>query len=195
MTAVRLPLLALAGAALLGGCALLAGPKVEPTRFYVLTAAPAQPTMSTLLIGLGPVRFPGYLDRPQMAMRVEANRIEYSEWARWAEPLKENFETVLGTDLSAQLGTDRVVKFPWYRNLAIDYSVSIDVVRFERLADSEVALVARWTVHDGESGNPLASNLADLRQPAGSPEEAASALSELINQLATQIAAAIPAKR
>jgi uncharacterized lipoprotein YmbA len=191
----RLTLLALACAALLGGCTLLSGPKVEPTRFYVLTSAPARPTMSTLLIGLGPVRFPGYLDRPQMAMRVDANRIEYSEWARWAEPLKDNFERVLGSDLSAQLGTDRVVKFPWYRNAAIDYSVTIDVARCEQLSHDEVALVARWTVRDGESGSPLASNLADLRHPAGSPEEAAAALSELINQLATQIAAAVPAKR
>ncbi|MDX2169711.1 MAG: PqiC family protein [Deltaproteobacteria bacterium] len=194
MTAARLPLAALALALALGGCTLLSGPKVEPTRFYVLTAAPAMPTMSKMLIGLGPVRFPGYLDRPQMAMRADANRIEYSEWARWAEPLKDNFERVLGSDLSALLGTDKVVKFPWYRNAAIDYSVTIDVSRFERQGPNEVGLLARWTVRDGESGSPLASDLVDLRHPASTPEEAAAAMSELVEQLAVQIAAAVPRK-
>lgn len=195
MTAPRLPLLALLTVAALGGCTLLSGPKVEPTRFYVLTAATAPPAMSSLRLGLGPVRFPGYLDRPQMAQRADANRIQYSEWARWAEPLQDNFERVLGSDLGARLGTDRIIRFPWYRNTPIDYSVSLDVTRFERQGDDEVALVARWTLHDGETGNALAANLADLRRPASSPEEAANAMSEMVAELAEQIAKAVPAAK
>ncbi len=192
MTAVRLP--RLAALALLGltGCTLLSGPKIEPTRFYVLTAASGAPApMSSLRIGLGPVRFPGYLDRPQMALRADTNRIEYSEWARWAEPLKDNFERVLGSDIGAQLGTDRIIRFPWYKNISINYSVSVDITRFERQATNEVSVVGRWTLRDGESGDSLVSNPVDLRRPAATPEEAASAMSEMIAEVATQIAAEI----
>jgi len=187
--------LALLATLTLAGCTLLSGPRTEPTRFYVLTATPSAPGMSPLRLGLGPVRFPGYLDRPQFAVRADANRVSYLEGARWAEPLKDNFEHVLGSDLATLLGTDRVIRFPWYRNAAITYSIAIEVSRFEIQPDHQVALVARWTLRDGKSGDAIAADLADLHRPASTPDEAAAALSALTADLAQQIAAAVAAQR
>jgi len=182
------PLLAVA----LAGCTLLTGPTVEPTRFYVLTPIALEaPTRATLAIGLGPVRFPGYLDRPQMAVRVDANRIDYLETARWAEVLKDNFSRVLASDLGRLAGIDQVVVFPWYRTQPLAYTVSIEVSRFERQPGDEVALVGRWTLLDGKTAAPLASNLVDLRRPAATPDATASALSEVTAELAEQIADAM----
>ena len=185
-------LLSLVAVAALAGCGLLSGPSVPPTRFYVLTPdAVAAPRLSGFAIGLGPLRVPGYLDRPEMAVRRDANHIDYQETARWAEPLKDNFARVLGTDLGQRLGTDRIIPFPWYRNQTPDYTVSIDVVRFERQAGDEAALLARWTLHAAKGDAPLAANLADLRRPADTPDATAAALSALTADLAQQIADAI----
>jgi len=191
MTRARAPHYAVLVLALAAGCTLLSGPKHEPTHFYMLTATPSVPGTSTLRLGLGPVHFPGYLDRPEMAMRLDENRVQYNEVARWAEPLKDNFEHVLASDLSSLLGTDRVIRFPWYRNAAINYSVSLDVSRYELQPDNQVALVARWSVRDGKTGDSLIADLADLRRPAANSDEAAAALSALTADLAQQIAAAV----
>ncbi|MEO8603062.1 MAG: ABC-type transport auxiliary lipoprotein family protein [bacterium] len=188
--ALRTPLTLMA-LAMLAGCTLLSGPQGEPTRFYVLTAPPAAPGMSPLRLGLGPVHFPGYLDRPQMARRVDDNRVAYVESARWAEPLKDNFEHVLAANLGGLLGTDRVIRFPWYRTAPIDYAVTVEVSRFERQPGDDVALIARWTLRDGKSGDPLAADLADLHRPASTPDQTAAALSAVTAELAQQIADAV----
>ena len=179
---------------LLAGCSLLRGPAVTPTRFYVLTAAGAPRVMaSSLAVGLGPITFPAYLDRPELAVRVDANQIAYQDAARWAEPLKQSFARVLATDLSNLLGTERIIAFPWYSTTKIDYTVAIDVTRFEAQSDGTAILVASWTVgRDGE--HALASNVATLSRSGGSAEQTAAALSALTAELAQQIAAAIPAR-
>lgn len=181
------PIVALA----LAGCSLLGGPNVPPTRFYVLSPdAVGAPRPSDLAVGLGPVRFPGYLDRPEMAVRRDANHIAYLDTARWAEPLKDNFVRVLGTDLGQRLGTDRIIPFPWYRNVEPPYSVSVDVLRFEAQAGKMAALQARWTLRD-KAGAPLAANTLDASRPAADPDAVAAALSAMTAELAQQIADAV----
>ena len=177
----------------LAGCSLLRGPTVTPARFYVLTPTTApQSGAATPVVGLGPITFPGYLDRPELARRVDNNQIAYDDNARWAEPLKENFARVLATDLSRLLGSDHIVLFPWYRTTKLDYTVAIDVTRCETQADGNVALVAAWTV-SRDREHPLTSGVADLKQSGGSAEQVAAGLSALTTQLAQQIATAITA--
>jgi uncharacterized lipoprotein YmbA len=187
------PLVLLLASALLTGCGLLRAPTVTPVRFYVLTPTVAPPTSAgSLAVGLGPIAFPGYLERPELAARVGGNQIAYDENARWAQPLRGNFTRVLATDLSRLLGSDRIFVFPWYGTTKIDYTVTIDVTRFETQADGSVALVAAWTV-SRDREHPLTSGLADLRQSGGSAEQVAAGLSALTAQLAQQIATAISA--
>ena len=100
----RWPLLAgiaLAYSALTGGCSLTS-PRPDLTKYYVLTAAaePAQPVANgTLVIGLGPVMMPGYLDHNEIVTRAGANELDLSEIDRWAEPIDQNFKNVLARDL------------------------------------------------------------------------------------------------
>lgn len=181
----------LASLALLGGCTLIDGPAVPPTDFFVLNspvAARGGPT--PLAIGLGPLSFPDYLSRPQMATRQDANHITYSETNRWAEPLKQNFARVLAGDLVQLTGAERIEIFPWYNTQRFDFTVDIAVVRFEQQAHGEAQLVAHWTVRDDDN-RVLATRTSDLRQLADTPGESAAALSALTAQLAGEIAAAI----
>ena len=48
----------------------------------------------TLVIGVGPVEFPRFLDRPQIVTRRSQNRVEVSEFHRWAGSFSENFTGV-----------------------------------------------------------------------------------------------------
>jgi uncharacterized lipoprotein YmbA len=142
-----------AACALAAGCGSLLDPRPDETRFYVLdpTAAP-EPAEETLAsdgasIGLGPVRIPDYLRRPEIVTRTGASQIEPSATDRWGEPLEQAVSRVLTKELARALHTPRVVAYPWYRRTRPDYQVSIDVLQFERDEPQDrVVLVARWDV-------------------------------------------------
>jgi len=91
------------------GCGLLRTPQPPPTNFYVLTATAQSGEVASgrrLQVGIGPISFPSYLERPEMVHRVEANQLTFDEFNRWAEPLKDNFTHALATNLDHELGLE-----------------------------------------------------------------------------------------
>ena len=77
-------------------------PMSDPSRFFMVTPLPqseqSRPDtdkVNSVFLGIGPIRFPAYLDREQIVTRTAQNRLDISENDRWAEPLEENFTRVL----------------------------------------------------------------------------------------------------
>lgn len=62
-----------------------------PTRLYVLAPVetPALPASGALSVGVGPMHVPGYLDRPQIVTRRDADRIDLGDFDQWGEPLRD----------------------------------------------------------------------------------------------------------
>ncbi|MDH5298187.1 MAG: PqiC family protein, partial [Desulfobulbaceae bacterium] len=100
---------------LLAGCV----PRTDPVSYYQLSALEAERSGTAtadsdkLVIGIGPVGLPEYLDRPQIVTRLTPNRLHLAHNHRWAEPLGQNIARVLGENLSPLLGTDRILLPPW----------------------------------------------------------------------------------
>lgn len=187
--AYRLTILLLALA--LVGCSFLV-PRQDPTRFYVLTttakegAGPA----TGLVIGLGPVTVPPYLDRPEIMTRVAENELRPSPVDRWAAPVGTQIQRTLAHDLTALLGLDRVVLHPWYSSADFAAVVEVDVYRFEIGSDGKALLVARWRVRPPKGG--LRSHtFVTTESTGGGTEAAVGAMSRAVEGLATEIAAAI----
>ena len=125
----------------------------KPVQFYMLNAdsgvagttrAPA--FANAPLIGLGPIRIPEYLNRPQMIVAITENQYRLSEDHRWAERLDQNISLALFKALPGQLGTDRIVRYPWPQRQAIDYQVGIDILEFNVDASGQSRLIAQWFV-------------------------------------------------
>jgi len=100
------------------GCLNLGEGTQEATRYYVLSPLSASEMKTEVLddqksvaIGLGPVTFSEYLNRPQIVVRGSGNQLQIAEFARWAEPLVENFSRVLVENLSALLSSDSIVPY------------------------------------------------------------------------------------
>jgi uncharacterized lipoprotein YmbA len=146
-------------------------------------------------LGVGPITLPGYLDRQEIVTRVSQNRIDVSEYDRWAEPLETNFTRVVGQNLSVLLHTDRLVFYPWELNRRPNYQVTIEVLRFESSTRGEVQLSARWEILDTNKRTPLqAGGSAITRQPtAQSTDASVVALSEALGDLSYEIANAVSA--
>lgn len=188
-------------AIVMSGCTVLA-PRPDRSRFFVLTAAAdsggsALPTSrkSKLTIGLGPIGFPAYLERPEMVTRVSPNHLDLSEQNRWAEPLKTNFTTVLSEDLSADLAGARMVKYPWYATTHLDYQVKVSVDRFESTGHGNARLVARWEICSPDGARVLVASNSNIVEPSASAGASAkaAALSQTVAKLGRQIARALKA--
>jgi uncharacterized lipoprotein YmbA len=121
---------ALVMTALLGGCS--SSPKPS---FYTLSseAVPMADAKATYSVAVGPLSLPGMLDRPQMVVRVDANRVEIDEFHRWAGPLQQDLTRVILTSSQAGAGD-------------ADYRVAVDVQRFDTAPGSGVTIEAAWTI-------------------------------------------------
>jgi len=153
----RLALALVAVALVTGGCT-----SPEP-RFYVLagpvrSGKPAQAAPAgAAAIGLGPVQFPGYLDRPQIVTRSGQNELDLAEFERWAEPLKDNAVQVIADTVSQNLGGRKVVIFPWKRATPIAYQIVADIKRFDRTLGGETEFVVRWSLLTADGQTELLS--------------------------------------
>lgn len=142
----------------LGGCA-----STEPSRFYILsslhdTEAEQVQAVSELgiAIGVGPVKIPAHLNRPQIVSRTSQNELKLAEFDKWAGSFKDDFTRVLAKNLSVLLSTERVSVLPWKRSVPIDYQVAIDLIRFDGTLGEDVMLRARWTIF-GDNGKTMIS--------------------------------------
>jgi uncharacterized protein len=180
------------------GCAIFS-PRADTTRFYVLTPmTPADSTASSssatsrLSIGLGPVKFPAYLDHPEVITRVASNRLDLSSTDRWAEPLDESFRRVLAANLAVLLGTDEVTQFPWDLSTRIDYKIEVNIARFERDGSGGTQLLGDWVIRDGRSNRMLMAQQINFAENDGAgAESAAAALSADLSDLSKQLADAV----
>lgn len=187
----------------LTACSALA-PRPDPSRYFTL-AALARPEEANMkeppggaeaLLGIGPIKFPGYLDRPELVTRSSPNRFEVAENDRWAEPLEENFVRVLSRNLAALMRTDRIATYPWPVDRRPARQVEIEVLRFEANSSHEAQLSARWTIIDGPNRKPLFSKVSEVAFVARehSADGDVAALSEALAELSREITKAAMAQ-
>jgi uncharacterized lipoprotein YmbA len=121
--------------------------------FYTLSSpANLQPPPAKVAgpaVAVGPVSIPEVVDRPQMVVRVAANRVEILETHRWAEPLKSEIPRLLARNLGRLLGSDRVYSYRENAGAQPEYRVVLDITRFESTPGEAVTVEAVWSIRHG----------------------------------------------
>jgi len=184
-------------ALLICGCALMAGcGKTQNSDFYILKASHTHkkmPKNSCVNIALGPLTLPQYLERPQIALLNLGNRVHFSEFHRWAEPLDDNIERVLGQDISDLLKVCKILEYPWEGNAEYSYQVTININRFVAVESGMVDLWAKWSLLS-KKGKTLLSQSTKLtvKLPSGyNYNDIVAAMNQNLAGLSAQIAEAI----
>jgi uncharacterized lipoprotein YmbA len=172
-----------------------------PSNFYLLEPMSQNDTRpipvkqhSMMHIGIGPIQFPGYLDRTQIVTRSDSTQLNLSETHRWAEPLQNNFARILAENLSLLLNTDKVTLRPSRNWPDIDYQILVDVWQLDADRQGNATLVANWSIRTDKGTSLLfmkKSEFTTAIKPAASYTEIATALSKTIEMLSNEIAEVI----
>jgi uncharacterized lipoprotein YmbA len=143
-----------------------------PVAYYTLNTLPemqqeipAAVMDDTLAIGVGPVEFPKFLDRPQIVTRKSQNQIEVSEFHRWAGSFPGDFSRVLAKNISILLPSDRVAVYPWGEQFSPTYQIKLDVEQFDGQLAERVVLEVTWMVTDQEGTNKLVVRKSLIEEP------------------------------
>ncbi len=177
--------------AALAGCA-----RSQAVNYYLLRSMQGPPPQAKALgqcmvVAVGPVEIPAYLDRPQMAIRPSPDTLHYSEYDRWAEPLDKNVARVLADDLSARLADAHVCVFPWPGSVPVRYQVRLTIVHLEKIAGEKVVLDANWSLWGNNGKKLLLMRRSRIVEPVEAPADykrIAAAESRAVDSLSREIA-------
>ncbi len=166
MTVVRIVagMLTLAWLAAVSGCG-----RSPAVKFYTLAAmAPeaGSPVAASRSVAVGPVTLPDLVDRPQLVIRVDANRVDILETHRWAEPLKDEIPRLLAENLARLLRPARVSTYGQSASHDAEYRVLVDIQRFESVPGDGVTIEALWSVTRAAAGAVPRKGHSLVHEPA-----------------------------
>ena len=171
--------------------------QLNPLQKSALITRDASPEQK-LMIAIGPVRIPDYLDRPQIVTRAGKNELRLSEFDRWAGSLESDVTRVLVEDISSLLAADRffVVRWTPYLESRVpaSYRVEVLVERFEGTLGDSVLLKAQWAVFAKDKRLLLKKEAEISEQMNGSSYDAlVAAMSSALERLSRDISGGINA--
>ncbi len=115
------------------------------TRFYSLSSLPPNPAShSSLRLGIGPLKIPRLLNRPQIVSRKNSNEINMAELHQWGGSYEEELLQVMTDNLSTLLETNHIEQYPWKLSFKPNYQIRINIERFDGELGKNIVLKARW---------------------------------------------------
>ncbi|MGO9413837.1 MAG: membrane integrity-associated transporter subunit PqiC [Syntrophobacteraceae bacterium] len=183
---------------ILTGCAISPSSKfyqLNPVQNKTSASCVASPDQS-VIISIGPVRIPDYLDRPQIMTRSGKNELKLSEFDRWAGSLESDVNRVLVEDISGLLPADcfSVVHWTPYLESQVPaaYRVEVIVDRFEGALGDSVSLKAQWRIFAKDRSLILKKGLRVREQVNGGSYDAlVAAMSSALERLSGDISGGI----
>ncbi|MCK9563867.1 MAG: PqiC family protein [Bacteroidales bacterium] len=175
-------------ALVLSGCVVPSSPAPD---YYLLTAqaAPAQPGLAHLSLGVGPVRVAPFLERVQLVSHDGRADLDVDDSHRWAEPLDKGIQRVMVQNLAALTGA-QTRNFPWSRSAIPQRALRIDVLDLNS-RDDRAVLEVLWVVEDLSGVEAPLRGRERLEQllDGDGPAARVLAYSRLLDSLAQGIAA------
>jgi len=144
----------------------------------------------SILLGVGPLSLPQFLERPQIVTRTSANRLELAEFHRWGGDLGEDILRVLVEDLSVLLAPDGVVGYPWDNRLDLRYQLIMKFARFDGQLGGDLVLSVSWALLDNATGKAVSLKNTEIREAASAAdyESMAVAQSRALERLSREMA-------
>jgi uncharacterized lipoprotein YmbA len=187
------------GLVLIAAFAMFACASTSPAvRYYTFSVLPYPAQSKTgnepqRQVVVASMKIPAHLDRPHIVTRDGSNTIEVAEYDRWASPLREELAWAVAENLSALLGSGRVVSAVDIADNKVAYRVTINVRRFEGWTEGGFKLSATWTVKAPGDKGAVREGRTMVEEPiiGSGMADLAAAASRAVIALSRDIAAAI----
>lgn len=148
---------------------------------------------SKLVIGIGPVKIPGYQDRPQIVTQDKEKVLKFAQFDRWGEPLDLGLARLIREDLAVNLPTVEFTSYPWYQSMPVKYQVVVDILKLESDLSKDLILVTQWQILDVQTTKMVLLKSSTIHQPIIPPgyPGLTKALSTACTALSSEIAEAL----
>jgi uncharacterized lipoprotein YmbA len=170
-------------------------PKVNFYTMSPVSRTPGSSVSNSLAVGVGPIRVPRYLDRPEWVERSgnSNSQLEVDGVRRWAGGFSSNVLSVLGENMAAKLQTDRVIVYPAQTAFPLDYRIAVDFHAFEVIGGDALELRASWVVRAGSGDRGPWTGHSVVRESVsgGGDDGFVAAHNKALAQLAETIASRI----
>ncbi len=174
---------------------LVACSTTQPSKFYLLSSMETsqrykEPQLGQYAILVKPIKFPEYLDRPQMVLRENDYKLQFNEFHRWAEPLKDNFIRVFMENLNSRIAPANALFFSELGGIQPNYQLAIEVFRLDVNADNQAVLSVKWALLTGKNNQHIKTQSKEYSIPFkdNSYLSGVEAQSKAISQFTDQIA-------
>jgi uncharacterized lipoprotein YmbA len=120
--------LGLSGVVLLGACTVF--PDSPPAKLYALDLPSFAPAVSCPTnFALREMKIPGYLDRSEVVLAQEGNKIRNSAQHLWASPLVKDLSSLTGRALQQLLASSIALPYPIRQLEKPEWILSIEISR------------------------------------------------------------------
>lgn len=182
-----------------GGCMSVSNSPAP--RFYMLHAVDEKQAgrkfdiAPGMIIGVNPVKIPGYQNRPQIVTQDKNKMLTFAQFDRWGESLNSALTRLMMENLSIMLPQATIELFPGNLAVPVKYQVVTDVLQLESQLDKDLFFVAQWSVIDVQKKKMVLIKKSEFRQPIDPHDYAGlvEALSAASASLSGEIAAALAA--
>jgi hypothetical protein len=173
------------------------GGRTPPAKFYTLQPV-EQTAMDKALprdvaLAIGPVAIPAENDRPEIVTREANNEVSFSEYHRWAGPLRSDIASVIAQNVAKLLDTERVAPFTRENIFHPTHRVVININRYDSRPAKEFLIDATWSIKDLKDNKLLLIKNTTIRETLASAkyEELVAAQSKALAALSTIMAEAV----
>ncbi len=165
------------------------------THYFTLAAEPGSARDRASIsspVTVAAVHVPSSLDRRELVRRTGANTVDISDQDRWTAPLGDMIQRVLSEDLAARLPKDMVI-LPGSPSPPHTAQIVVTIAEFGPDANGRTTLDGSWSLLRGDHAHPvLRRDVALATDSSAGTGGEATAMSDLLGQLATHIAATLP---
>ena len=121
------------------------------------------------IIGVGPVKIPEYLNRPQITT-INNNMITFAQFDRWAEPLDFAIARILNENLILITEAKGIEMFPWNMMIPVRFQVVVDLIELDANMSENLIFTAQWSILD-ISNKTLAFSKRSVLKEAVNPRD------------------------
>ncbi len=165
------------------------GGEAQPTAYYLLQEATniSSPYSDKALnINIKLATFPSYLDRPQIVTQSRKNKIEFSSFIRWGEPLKENLTQTLRENLLLFFPNADISIGPWEHSDKDATQIILSVNDFSGELGQYSDVDIRWVI-DADNGLIKRGHFTEQRPLGETHHDLVVELSNSLNRLGQEL--------